>query len=45
MSKGDKDSYLYRNCILLTINIINKLYSILEDLNYYAIKERGGLGG
>ena len=42
MSKGDKDSYLYRNCILLTINIINKLYSILEDLNYYAIKERAG---
>lgn len=42
MSKGDKDSCLYRNFILLTINIINKSYNILEDLNYYAIKETAG---
>ena len=42
MSKGDKDSCLYRNCILLTINIINKSHNILEDLNYYVIKETAG---
>lgn len=42
MRKRDKDSCIYGNCILLTINIINKLYSMFEDENYYGKKGEQG---
>lgn len=45
MSKRDKDSCLYGNCILLAISTINKLYSMFEDENCYGTKEESRVKG